>query len=207
MSIVEILVNISTYVVSTPSNISPSTFSMNSLNFARQALDTFCPSSTSQAALPSPPAVTPAFFVCLVLIFSGAALRRACYRTLGRFYTFLHTTRKSHKLITHGPYSIVRHPGYTALVLVKFGTIGWLLDENNWTSGCCWALAGNSDSDGTVWQQRALLTIYIGWSIVECLGLVFVRARKEDESLRKLSRAEWDEYRKRVPYRCFPFIY
>ena len=176
--------------------------------FTRGALHTFCSSLASRSTPPLPPAITPPFILYLFLIFSGATLRQTCYYTLGRFYTFLHTTRKSHKLITHGPYSIVRHPGYTALVLVKLGTVGWLLDENNWTSGCFWVRTRNNQNlNTTMILQQTLLGIYIGWTIVECLGLVFIRARKEDESLRKLSSVEWDEYRKRVPYKCFPFIY
>ena len=43
----------------------------------------------------------------MVFIISAGLLRRQCYRTLGRYFTFMASIRKGHQLVTTGPYSIV----------------------------------------------------------------------------------------------------
>jgi protein-S-isoprenylcysteine O-methyltransferase Ste14 len=55
----------------------------------------------------------------------GGYIRYSCYRELGRLFTFEMSIRKDHKLVTSGPYSIVRHPGYTGAVLTVVGIICW----------------------------------------------------------------------------------
>ncbi|PPR01328.1 hypothetical protein CVT24_006330 [Panaeolus cyanescens] len=57
------------------------------------------------------------------LIVAGTFLRRACYKELARLFTFVIGIQKGHQLITTGPYSIVRHPGYAAFVLINAGLI------------------------------------------------------------------------------------
>jgi protein-S-isoprenylcysteine O-methyltransferase Ste14 len=56
------------------------------------------------------------------MICSGALIRWLSYRALGRFFTYELTIKEDHKLITTGPYAYVRHPGYSAILLVFFGT-------------------------------------------------------------------------------------
>jgi protein-S-isoprenylcysteine O-methyltransferase len=41
---------------------------------------------------------------------------------LGRNWSASITFKKGHKLIKHGPYSIVRHPIYTGLIIMSIGT-------------------------------------------------------------------------------------
>ena len=43
----------------------------------------------------------------------GFGLRTWAFRTLGRHFTWHITVYDDHKVITDGPYSFVRHPGYT----------------------------------------------------------------------------------------------
>jgi protein-S-isoprenylcysteine O-methyltransferase Ste14 len=77
-------------------------------------------------------AIRPATFaewVGLGLLWCGIALRLWSFRTLGRYFTFAIETSSDQPLITTGPYRVVRHPSYTALLLAVVG-IGLLL--GNW---------------------------------------------------------------------------
>ncbi|OBZ67534.1 hypothetical protein A0H81_12475 [Grifola frondosa] len=47
----------------------------------------------------------------------GGFIRIQCYRTLGRFFTYELTLRNNHRLVTSGPYAVVRHPSYIGLIV------------------------------------------------------------------------------------------
>jgi len=53
----------------------------------------------------------------------GGLIRLECYRQLGTMFTFEMSIRKDHMLVTSGPYGIVRHPGYTGILLVISGML------------------------------------------------------------------------------------
>lgn len=53
---------------------------------------------------------------------SGGILRVICFRVLGRFFTFDLAVQKDQKVIQSGPYAIVRHPSYSAMLLHQIGT-------------------------------------------------------------------------------------
>lgn len=44
--------------------------------------------------------MTPSFSVAIVLLVAGAAIRKPCYDTLGRLFTFQLAMQKEHKLVT-----------------------------------------------------------------------------------------------------------
>lgn len=52
-------------------------------------------------------------WIGMVAVWIGGAIRIACYRELGRLFTYELTIREKHRLVTSGPYSIVRHPSYS----------------------------------------------------------------------------------------------
>ncbi|KAI8916025.1 hypothetical protein EDD86DRAFT_243987 [Gorgonomyces haynaldii] len=63
-----------------------------------------------------PPLVWTATDYTLLWLSTLAFLFRAwAMHTLKEFFTFQLTIRPDHKLITHGPYAILRHPSYTGL--------------------------------------------------------------------------------------------
>ena len=64
---------------------------------------------------------TPAFLLGWSLAVSGALLRMWCYHILGPQYTFQRAVIKEHKLVTSGPYRVVRHPAYTGFIMHAAG--------------------------------------------------------------------------------------
>jgi protein-S-isoprenylcysteine O-methyltransferase Ste14 len=66
---------------------------------------------------------------CLLL--GGGILRRICFRTLGKHFTGAVIVTPDQPVIDGGPYRLVRHPSYTAGIMMFFG-IGIAL--GNWMS-------------------------------------------------------------------------
>ena len=71
------------------------------------------------------------FGVGLGLMFAGIGLRWWCFRTLGRYFTFTVMTSAGQPVIDAGPYRVLPHPSYAALLLVLIG-IG--LTYGSWLS-------------------------------------------------------------------------
>src|SRR5215470_20376196 len=71
------------------------------------------------------------FFVVVVTLIAGSLLRRHCFRVLGKFFTGAVTIQTDHRVIDSGAYSWVRHPSYTAALLIVFGIS---LSLGNWLS-------------------------------------------------------------------------
>ena len=61
------------------------------------------------------------FGLGLILMAGGQLLRWWSIATLGRHFTVNVSVREDHRLIDKGPYRLVRHPSYTALLLVHVG--------------------------------------------------------------------------------------
>jgi protein-S-isoprenylcysteine O-methyltransferase Ste14 len=113
----------------------------------------FLASAVRGATLPGPRQAW--FFLGLATMIAGSLLRRHCFRVLGRFFTGAVTIQKDHRLIDTGAYHFVRHPSYTAALLLVLGTAMAL---GNWLSvvtsfGC--AFFGYAWRAGV--EERALL--------------------------------------------------
>ncbi|KAM5546015.1 hypothetical protein V8D89_000141 [Ganoderma adspersum] len=76
--------------------------------------------------------VTPSFLVGWGLAVSGALLHMWCYRVLGPQYTFQRAVIKEHKLVTSGPYRVVRHPAYTGFTMYMAGLLTVQLCPGSW---------------------------------------------------------------------------
>lgn len=72
---------------------------------------------------------SPLFVIGTCFAFLGGVMRYICYRTLGRHFTFQLSMQQKHTLVKDGPYSVVRHPGYTAFFLNYTGMVIWYLAE------------------------------------------------------------------------------
>ena len=131
------------------------------------------------------------------LIALGTWIRLMTYRHLGRFFRFEASIQKDHELIVSGPYSVVRHPSYTGIVLISVGLFLWNL------SGGSWIIESGS------WNMilgRFLVLINFSVHILIIFSLL-TRMSKEDIALRNQFGKKWDDWAKRVPYNILPGIY
>lgn len=71
------------------------------------------------------------FFVGLLFLIGGSLLRRHCWRLLGESFTGDVQARAGQRVVTSGAYSLLRHPSYTAGILMYIG-IG--LAQGSWLS-------------------------------------------------------------------------
>ncbi|KAJ6631928.1 hypothetical protein B0H10DRAFT_1974 [Mycena sp. CBHHK59/15] len=142
-------------------------------------------------------AITPAFALGTWITLVGAILRVQCYRTLGRHFTFELSLQKDHKLVTRGPYAVVRHPSYTAMMLTVVG--GWMT----------LALRGSYVWECGVWESavgRAIMGLWVGVAVAVVTSLV-LRVSREDEMLRRRFGLEWEEWRGAVPWKFVPCLF
>jgi protein-S-isoprenylcysteine O-methyltransferase Ste14 len=73
----------------------------------------------------------PLFVAGVLMVFLGSLLRRYCWRTLGEYFTGDVKAREDQPVIRSGPYRLVRHPSYTAGMMMFIG-VGLAL--GNWLS-------------------------------------------------------------------------
>ena len=109
----------------------------------------------------------------------------------------LHSLKKDHKLVTSGPYSIVRHPGYTAASVHFAAALYTQIGPGSW-----FYEGGYSASISA--------KIFLFFWVFYMLGttIVFVmRTADEDKLLRKQFPEEWERWARRTPYRLIPYIY
>lgn len=81
------------------------------------------------AILPGQPIVW--FIAGLLTLVSGSLLRRHCFRVLGGFFTGAVTIQPNHRIVDAGAYRWLRHPSYTAALLIALGIA---LSLGNWLS-------------------------------------------------------------------------
>ncbi|KAI0916098.1 hypothetical protein AcW1_010042 [Taiwanofungus camphoratus] len=119
------------------------------------------------------------------------------FRYLGRFFTFQLAVQDEHKLVTGGPYSIVRHPGYTGLLMVVVGMLTCQFGRGSWLAEC-------GIIDTPVGKSCACV-----WVLNVCTILLSTlrRVSREDEVLRKEFGDQWVEWLKKTPYRLILGIY
>jgi protein-S-isoprenylcysteine O-methyltransferase Ste14 len=82
-----------------------------------------------RAALPGNRVVW--FFLGVAILVAGSLLRRHCFRVLGAFFTGAVTIQEDHRVVDSGAYRWVRHPSYSAALLL---VLGISLSVANWLS-------------------------------------------------------------------------
>ena len=133
----------------------------------------------------------------LTLMALGAWIRLMTYRHMGRFFRFEASIQKDHELVVSGPYSVVRHPSYTGVILLFSGCFPLHLSRGSWImeSGMWSTILG-----------RLLVVMYFS-SLTLISWFAVARMSKEDTALRNQFGRKWDDWAKRVPYSLFPGIY
>ncbi|TBU57598.1 hypothetical protein BD310DRAFT_821171 [Dichomitus squalens] len=142
-------------------------------------------------------AISPPFVVAFLLLVLGAAWRKKCYDTLGKLFTFQLAILKEHKLVTTGPYSVVRHPAYTAFIMTDIGCLMALL------------LPGSYIRESGV-LENPWIAIGIAWSSLLHLAIALTAVKRiavEDAVLRKEFGSQWEEWARKTPYRLIPCVY
>ena len=141
--------------------------------------------------------LSPLFLLGFTLLVVGATMRQVCYDTLGTFFTFQLALFKEHKLVTWGPYGVVRHPSYSGLILgiagiasVGLGPGSYLYESGMLAN----PLVAGSAAAWTLW-----------W--ISVTGAVVRRVSTEDEVLKNRFGQEWEEWAKRTPYKLVPYLY
>ncbi|KAI0928413.1 hypothetical protein AcW1_005665 [Taiwanofungus camphoratus] len=167
---------------------------IHSPSYHSERVLSFLSASTSSA---SSVRITRSYLAGWLLLVGGGSFRLWCYRTLGRFFKWELSVQKDHKLVTWGPYSIVRHPSYTGAMLASLGTFICTLGPGSW------------------WAECGLLSSTIG-KVAACIWMSYfstlpfvlpVRANNEDKVLRREFPDEWEAWAKKTPYRLIPLIW
>ncbi|KAL7284846.1 hypothetical protein ACG7TL_002159 [Trametes sanguinea] len=141
--------------------------------------------------------VHPIFLLGMFLLYCGAILRKRCHRTLGRHFTFQLTILKEHKLVTSGPYAIVRHPSYTGIIIATVGVFMMGLSPGSWL-----VESGIIDT----FQGTTVVAAWLSWYTFMTFGFLR-RTRIEDAVLREEFGAQWDEWARKVPYQLVPYVW
>ncbi|MBV8857666.1 MAG: isoprenylcysteine carboxylmethyltransferase family protein [Acidobacteria bacterium] len=122
----------------------------------------------------TPPTGSEVFNLAVALLAAALAISSvwfvvAAARTLGRQWSFAARVIEGHRLVTEGPYSLVRHPIYT-------GMLGMLL-------ATCAATT---------------LPLAVPFALAVFVAGTLVRVRSEEKLLRETFGAEFDAYARRV---------
>ena len=89
----------------------------------------------------------------------GFALLQWAQVTLGRNWSDAPRMMKEQALITSGPYQFIRHPIYTAFILILGST---LLISSNWLIGLCWAGMTVLDIASRIGFEESIMLEYFG---------------------------------------------
>ncbi|OCH89302.1 hypothetical protein OBBRIDRAFT_819793 [Obba rivulosa] len=142
--------------------------------------------------------ITPSLAIGYGLAIAGGLIRWQCYRTLGRLFTYEITVRSGHRLVTEGPYSVVRHPSYAAGMVMTVGIAICLASPGSWVQ--------ESGVLTTTWG-KVLAGTWSIWSTFLLAWLAIVRTTQEDQIVKKEFREQWEKWAAKVPYKLIPGIY
>jgi protein-S-isoprenylcysteine O-methyltransferase Ste14 len=93
------------------------------------------------------------------MVLVGFALLQWAQVTLGKSWSDQPRMMKEQTLITSGPYRTIRHPIYTAFLLILGST---LLISSNWLIGLCWAGMTALEVASRIGFEESLMLEYFG---------------------------------------------
>lgn len=179
-----------------------------------------CPSSTAPPGEVLTEPSAPLVFWTFVLAVAAAG-RIWCYRTLGTHFRFEVAIQEKHRLITTGPYAIVRHPSYFVTYGIYFGACGIFAANGTWAREC--VLQAPTSVFVDVMKGQCGFEMLLTYPVVEYVVLIIMglwlvvivwtersvasRLVWEDALLEREFGKEWHEYARRAPWRIVPFVY
>ncbi|KAI0683261.1 hypothetical protein BC835DRAFT_1396159 [Cytidiella melzeri] len=141
--------------------------------------------------------ITPAWLIGGLLMASGAFIRTACHRELGRFFTWELSLKRDQHLVTTGPYAIVRHPAYTGSLLATIGTFVCQIGPGTWMAESGWF---ESTTVRVLYGIWLTYTAYIPFMMIQ-------RTYAEDQVLREEFPEEWRAWAQKTPYKMIPYVF
>ena len=102
--------------------------------------------------------------VGVVLAWCGILIRAAAKRALGRFFVGAVVIQDDHRVVTDGPYAVVRHPGYAGSIVALIGlgvATANLLSIAIFTGVALWVFVR------TIKVEEATLTAALGQAYVD----------------------------------------
>ncbi|KAG2131629.1 hypothetical protein DEU56DRAFT_453107 [Suillus clintonianus] len=144
-----------------------------------------------------PTPITPAFLSGSLAVTIGGLIRLYCVSTLGKCWSWPLSIRKDHRLVTNGPYSLVRHPSYTGFLLQYIGLIAMYGEQGSWLR--------QSGILQVPFMKLPVAINFFFYAIGACLAIS--RPPVEDKMLQSALGKEWDDWAKRVKYRLIPGVY
>jgi protein-S-isoprenylcysteine O-methyltransferase Ste14 len=124
-----------------------------------------------------------------------SALRVIAFKNLGKFFTYQLSILPDHKLITHGLYSYILHPSYTAFL---FAYVGVSLMVTAPGSTLYDYYLGDKSTEK--------LVIMLALGFASLVPLSVRRANVEDRVLGKEFGKEWEEWALVVRYKFVPGV-
>ncbi|KZT26891.1 hypothetical protein NEOLEDRAFT_178227 [Neolentinus lepideus HHB14362 ss-1] len=141
--------------------------------------------------------LTPTVIAGSLLSVLGGYVRYRCYKALGALFTYQLSIKHSHRLVTTGPYSVVRHPSYTSGEMSLLGSFICFFGPGSWLRECgvLETFVGKTLVGAAVssWVALVVFSVY--------------RTGLEDRTLREEFQESWDEWARRVPYKLIPFVF
>jgi protein-S-isoprenylcysteine O-methyltransferase Ste14 len=133
--------------------------------------------------------------ICLATIFVFGTMRIMAYRQLGRDFTY--ELAPPRKLITTGLYRYIRHPSYSAKVMVAIPLGLFFLRDD--AAAACWL--------PNVAVQYRLLSLGIwGLKTIIAIRMKESRVSEEEKMMEKEFGNEWRKYTKRTK-KYIPFVF
>ncbi|KAG7095608.1 hypothetical protein E1B28_006335 [Marasmius oreades] len=181
-----------------------------------------CESATILGIIQSPskPFITPISVITSFMTVAGALIRRSCYHHLSTLFTFDLAIRPDHRLVTSGPYALVRHPSYVGAILSGVGAVMFTLgSRGSWFMECSGmvpislksSFGPGLEESYTLFPQsnRYFTSFFVLGTLVGVMALIILvpRMTKEDEMMKQKFGKEWEEWRARVRWRIVPGIY
>ncbi|KAG1872231.1 hypothetical protein F4604DRAFT_1681332 [Suillus subluteus] len=144
-----------------------------------------------------PTPITPIFLAGSLSVIAGGVLRLYCMLALGKFWSFPLSVRKEHKIITSGPYSIVRHPSYTGFLLQYVGIVIMHGSQGSWMR--------QSGILQVPYMKVLAMIVLLMYTAIASVAID--RSLVEDKILQRALGEDWENWAKKVKYRLLPGIY